>query len=104
MCELLHTSIFPYSTWESGAVRLRTSTALRIGSFYEKADLELSLLDEEGVDMKGLVPFHLVATFLGVPQEVLLRRFREGGFEAMDLGIFGLWVEDEVLAALRENW
>jgi hypothetical protein len=39
----------------------------------------------------------MVATLCGIPQELLLRWYRDGTFEAVDLGILGLWVtKDEM--------
>ena len=93
MSELLHTSPITYTSWEVRPdVRIWEVTAVRVGRFYQTAMIELDLLRDDGIDLAGLVPFHLVATHLGVPQELLLARYRAEDFPAVDAGILGLWV------------
>jgi transcriptional regulator with XRE-family HTH domain len=102
MSELLHTSPITYATWEDRPdVRIWASTAARVGRFYERAIKELNLLTEQGYELEDLVPFHLAATMLGVPQELLLRRYRDGEVDAVDAGILGLWVAPAVVEALK---
>jgi DNA-binding XRE family transcriptional regulator len=93
MSELLHTSPITYASWEARPdVRIWAETAVRVGRFYRNALIELDLLMADGIDLTGLIPFHLAATRLGVPQELLLTRYRAGEFQAVDAGILGLWV------------
>lgn len=104
MAELLHTNMVTYADWERRPhVNLRPATAQRVGRFYHLANLELDLLAEHGLDANGLVPFPVVATLLGMPQEVLLQWYREGKFEALDAGILGLWVSRRDMDRLRSR-
>ena len=49
-------------------------------------------LTADGLNIDNLMPVHMVSTKLGVGQEVLLKRYREGAFNAEDLGMLGLWL------------
>lgn len=102
MAGLLHTNMVTYADWERRpTVNLRPRTAERVGRFYHLATQELDLLAEYGLDVDNLVPFHVVATLLGVPQEVLLQWYREEKFTALDAGILGLWISRQDLDRLR---
>ena len=102
MSELLHVSPITYASWEDRSdVRVWRSIAIRVGAFYEHALDALSLLEADGLSVAGMMPFHLLATQLGIPQEMLLDRYRDGEIEAVDAGILGLWVSPDVVAALR---
>lgn len=101
MAELLQVAWPTYSNWESRPVNLRRETAARVGRFFNIAVHELEILQQNGIDIKGMIPFHVVATVLGIPQEQLLYRYRNGEFEATDLGILGLWVFQSDLDELR---
>lgn len=103
MAELLQTSIVTYTQWEARpTVRLWPVTAERIGRFHRLASRQLADLHAHGIRMENLMPFHHATTVLGVPQELLLRRYREGSFEAEDLGILGLWVHESDLERIRK--
>lgn len=92
MAELMHTSPITYMTWEiNPQTRIWPSTAQRVGAFYRSAMNELDLMGRSFNNT--LVPFHVVATYCGLPHEVLLHWYREGRFEAVDLGVLGLWVK-----------
>ena len=102
MSELLHTSPITYATWEDRPdVRVWRETAVRVGRFYHRAMEELATLASAGIDLTGLMPFHLAATALGVPQELLLRRYRDGEVDAVDAGLLGLWIHPAKVEALR---
>ena len=102
MAELLHTNLVTYAEWERRPeVKLRTATAFRVGKFYYIAETELKLLQDAG--FVDLLPFHVVATQLGVPQELLLQWFRDGKFPAVDAGILGLWVRRLDMLRLRRQ-
>ena len=104
MSALLHTNLITYAYWERNPlVNLHTSTAGRVGRFYHLALQEIDMLKELGLEPRDLVSFRVAATLLGVPQEVLLRWFREERFTAIDTGILGLWLHKEDLAALRRS-
>jgi transcriptional regulator with XRE-family HTH domain len=98
MAELLHTSMFTYSSWELRPnTALWPSTAGRIGRFYTAATKQLILLEQEAIAIEELVPLHIASSMLGIPQELLLQWYRQEKFEAVDLGILGLWLwRDEV--------
>jgi hypothetical protein len=100
MAELLHTSTIVYASWEARAVRLWPSTAERVGRFYRFASEELRILEDDGIELSKLMPLYLVASTIGVPQELLLSWYRDGNFEAVDLGILGLWVHRDDLAEI----
>lgn len=100
MAELLHTNLMTYATWERRPeTNLRRATAERVGKFYHLAHVELELLREAGIE--DVVPFHVVATQLGLPQELLLEWYRNGRFDAVDAGILGLWVHRSDLPHIR---
>jgi DNA-binding XRE family transcriptional regulator len=103
MAELLYTAWPTYNSWEVRKVHLRSETAARVGRFYATAIMELKVLKEHDLDISHLVPFHVVATLLGIPQEQLLYRYREGQFAAIDAGILGLWVSKPELNRLRNT-
>lgn len=100
MAELLHTSTIVYASWEARAVRLWPSTAGRVGRFYRFASKELDILEDDGIKVSELMPLYLVASSIGVPQELLLSWYRNGDFDAVDLGILGLWVHRDDLAEI----
>jgi transcriptional regulator with XRE-family HTH domain len=102
MAELLHTNLVTYAEWERRPeVRLRAATAQRVGRFFFMAEEELKLLQEAGIH--NMIPFHIVATKLGIPQELLLAWYREERFKAVDAGILGLWVREMDVARLRRR-
>jgi transcriptional regulator with XRE-family HTH domain len=104
MADMLHTSFITYTSWEhQPRVRLWPSTATRIGAFYKAAVAAIEEHEAHGGEpLDQLLPFHIVATYCGVPQEQLLQWFRDGQFEAVDLGILGLWVHrDEMERSLK---
>lgn len=106
MAELLQTAWPTYDAWEKRRehpVTLQLSTAARVGRFYTFALAELDMLEEMGIDVKDLVPFHLVATVLGLPQEELLHRYRNGEVEGVDAGLLGLWMKKKDLAKLKSK-
>jgi hypothetical protein len=98
MAEYLHTSTIVYANWEARTVRLWPSTAGRVGRFYRFATEELRILEDDGIELSKLMPLYLAAATIGVPQELLLSWYRDGHFEAVDLGILGLWVHRDDLA------
>lgn len=101
MAELLQVAWPTYANWEKRPVRLRKLTAGRVGRFYKIANLELGVLRDHSINIRDMVPFHVVATYLGIPQEQLLYRYRNGEFEATDLGILGLWIFQSDVDELR---
>jgi hypothetical protein len=103
MAELLQTAWPTYDTWEQRQVTLRKETAERVGRFYAYAIEELEMYAEQGISFTNLVPFHVVATLLGIPQEQLLYRYRAGQVSAVDGGLLGLWVSKEELENLRNH-
>ena len=104
MAEMLYTNAVTYKDWEAmPEVNLRPATANRVGRFYYIANLELELLHESGFSPEDLVPFHVVATQLGVPQELLLQWYRDGKVPAVEAGILGLWVVRSDLPTLRSR-
>lgn len=102
MAEFLGTSQATYKTWEEGSVKMYSSTFQRIGRFLLHAERQLAILAEHGCDITDLVPLHAVAGQLGVPHEILMSRYRDGLFEADDLGILGLWVDQDDVAQIVE--
>jgi len=101
MAELLHTSTIVYASWETRSVRLWPSTAGRVGRFYRWTLEELRILEDDGIELSKLMPLYLAAATIGVPQELLLSWYRKGDFEAVDLGILGLWMHRDDLAELQ---
>lgn len=103
MAEMLHTSPTTYRTWEDNTVqRMWNSTAERIGRFVLASERHLHVLARHKVDITSLMPLNLAAGLLGVPQSLLQTRYREGAFEADDLGILGLWVGHDDLPLIRD--
>lgn len=92
MAEMLYTTIPVYTAWESySETKIRRESAERIGRFYRAALAQLKILEDEGVKLADLVPWHRVAMAHHVGQEVLLQRYRAGEVDAVDLGVLGLW-------------
>lgn len=101
MSELFHVNPMTYSAWERGnGEKLKPLAAEKIGRFYIQANEQLALLKEEGIDIKDLIPFHLVAAAAGLPQEVLLMRYRAEEIDGVDLGVLGLWLRRSDLVLL----
>lgn len=93
MSDLLYTSPQTYNTWEDyPGTRIRPETAMKVGRFMLHSKKQLAVLREHKIHLKKLMPLHDVAGQLGVSHELLIRRYREGLFEAEDLGLLGLWV------------
>lgn len=104
MAELLYTSRATYESWEARpATILWPETAGRLGRFYRAASNQLDLLQEQGVDVSRLVPLHAACTVLAVPQETMMRWYRDGLFDAVDLGILGLWLHKGDLLRMRSD-
>lgn len=102
MAELLYTNTITYAGWERRPeVNLRSTTAQRVGRFYYAAMDQLDILEHEGHSPVDYVSLGVVATQLGVAQEVLFQWYREGRLQALDAGLLGLWVHRQELAALR---
>jgi DNA-binding XRE family transcriptional regulator len=101
MAEMLYTAWPTYKAWETRPVNLRSRTAARVGLFYHNAQTQLKTLSEDGVNIRDMVPFHVAATLLGIPQEQLFYRYRAGEFEGADMGILGLWIHQADLDELR---
>lgn len=99
MAEMLYVASYTYAQWEDRPDEVRPWGAMaeRVARFYNLAQEELRLLEEVGIDLTGMVPFHLAATKLGLPQDLLLKRYRENKFTATDAGILGLWVSKDDL-------
>jgi transcriptional regulator with XRE-family HTH domain len=102
MAEFLGTSQATYKTWEEGTVKMQASTFQRIGRFLLHADRQLEWLAGYDVEIADLVPLHAVAGQLGVPNEVLMQRYRDQLFTADDLGILGLWVDKQDVKLIAE--
>lgn len=101
MAYLLQTTVAIYTSWERDSVNLRSTTAARIGRFYHLANKQLELLEEEDIKINTLTPLHHAITQLGVPQELMMKMYRRDDFEAVDLGILGLWLYEEDLEEIR---
>ena len=103
MAELLYTSTIVYLSWETRGVRLWPSTAERVGRFYRLATQQLILLGDDGVELSHLMPLYLASSTVGVPQELFLQWYRDGHFEAVDLGVLGLWLHREDVQRIRSG-
>jgi len=104
MSELFHVNPMTYAAWERGnGARLKPLVAERIGRFYVQAQEAIDQLKAQGINLKELVPFHLVAAAAGLPQEVLLAKYREGEIDGVELGILGLWLRRRDLSILGVN-
>jgi len=104
MSEMLHMSPLTYTKLEESAgasERMWSSTAERLGRFEYLAELTLSELLTEGIQLDDLTPLHIVATQQGLPQELILKWYREGKLPAYDLGILGLWIGKDDIHYLR---
>lgn len=103
MAYLLQTTVAIYTSWEQNhSKKIRPATAARIGRFYYLAQRQMELLAEEDIKISLLMPLHHAITLLGVPQELMVKMYRRGDFEAVDLGILGLWLYEEDLEEIRE--
>jgi hypothetical protein len=106
MANVLHMSPSAYNKLEDieGAwERMWTSTAERLGRFEFLAEITLNELATDGLPtLEDLSPLHVIATQHGLPQELMLKWYREGKLPAWDLGILGLWVHKDDVHYLRE--
>jgi transcriptional regulator with XRE-family HTH domain len=104
MSEMLHMSPLTYTKLEQSAGAsdsMWNSTAERLGRFEYLAELTLEELETEGIALDDLTPMHVVATQQGLPQELILKWYREGRLPAYDLGILGLWIGKDDIHYLR---
>jgi DNA-binding XRE family transcriptional regulator len=93
MAEMLFTSVITYTKWEVNPdTILWTDTSVKIGRFLEAARYQMQRLREDGVAVDEIIPLHLAATQLSIPQEVILKLLHEHNFAALDLGILGMWL------------
>jgi transcriptional regulator with XRE-family HTH domain len=92
MAEFLYVAPNTYKNWEESEAQPRAQAAERIARFVSNAELQLEWLADNEVNIGDLLPLNLAASSMGVPHEILLRLYRNGGFEAADLGLLGLWV------------
>jgi hypothetical protein len=67
-------------------------------SFCHTPPLPCTTADGRGT----LVPLHIAASTLGLPQEVLLQWYRNERFEAVDLGILGLWIHRDKVQEIAQ--
>lgn len=105
MSEMLCVAPLTYTRWESRpetASRMWEESAARLGRFATVANRTLSELSEHGISLVDMLPLHLVAMELGMPQELILQWYRDGKIHATDLGILGLWIYKSDLHLLRE--
>ena len=94
MAELLHVSPYTYRRWETDStVAITKKLAERLSLFYWTVIKELESLAVEDIDIAGMMPLHMVAVYLSLPQEVIMERYRSGAIQAEDLGVLGLWVK-----------
>lgn len=103
MAELLHMSRATYNKCEDEPDSARviwSSTAERLGRFVYLMELTVERLAAEGVELRDMMPFHVIALQYGLPQEVLLHWYRQGLVYAEDLGVLGLWVRKDDLYML----
>jgi DNA-binding XRE family transcriptional regulator len=105
MAEMLRVAPITYYRCEddpSLGGRIWGTTAQRVGRLAWLAQVTLDQLDDLGIEIRKLTPFHRLAQTTGWPQEVLLKWYRAGMIEAEDLGILGLWVHDDDLHLIAE--
>lgn len=107
MAELLYTHQQTYRGWEEGA-KPHKAAQDRIRRFVDSANNQLDQLVPQGVSIKNLIPLNIAAAVLGVPVESLFRAYRKELFPGVDLGILGVWVDnnatalDKILDAVTE--
>jgi len=102
MAELLGVSPITYRAWQDKPdTRLWTNMAIKVGRWYDNALSQLEMLDVVDEDFRHLIPIQMAAPLLGLPQEVLLGRYREGKFDAVDLGMLGLWLHRDDFREMR---
>jgi hypothetical protein len=87
---------------DEASERMWSSTAERLGRFEYLAEITLEELRSEGVRLDDLSPLHVIATHHGLPQELMLKWYREGKLPAWDLGILGLWIHKDDVHYLRD--
>lgn len=104
MAEMLHTAPATYKAWETNdnGNEMWAATAERLGRFYYSATETVRQLQADGISIQDLIPFHVAATMHGLPQELLMKWYRDGLVEAEDLGVLGLWMHKEDLHQLKE--
>ena len=105
MSEMLCIAPLTYTRWESQpdtSSRMWEESAARLGRFAIVANRTLSDLRETGIKLNDMLPLHMVAMELGMPQELILQWYRDKKIHATDLGILGLWIYKSELHLLRE--
>jgi DNA-binding XRE family transcriptional regulator len=103
MADLVGVDPTRYRLWErETSTRLWTDSARRIGRFYRSAMRQVGLIEEMGYKPGELIPFMSVAPLLGITHEVLLRRYRKGEVQGVDLGVLGTWMTRENFQGLTK--
>ena len=102
MAGLLNVSPVTYASWErKDNQHLWPQSAQKVARFYDSAEKQLEYLEAEGVPVGSIVPLHLAAAALGVPNELLFHRYRNGELNCLDLGVLGLWVRRSEIPELN---
>lgn len=84
------------------AGKMWNSTAERVGRYYWLIHLQLDQLELDGVELDQLLPLPVVAQYSGMPQEILMKWYRDGVIAAEDLGVLGLWIYRDDLDKIGE--
>lgn len=93
MAGLLNVSPVTYASWEKkNNQQLWPTSASKVARFFDAATQQLETIRAEGVNLTDIVPMHLAAAAMGVPNELLFHRYRDGTLKCVDLGVLGLWV------------
>jgi DNA-binding XRE family transcriptional regulator len=98
MAEYMGVDRVQYTRWEVRAAEVKpwNKSAVRVGRFYTAATRQLAVLSEAGVNLSELLPFMVAAPLLGLTQEGLLHKYRNGEVEAVEMGVLGLWMQRDV--------
>lgn len=105
MADLLQMSPVTYNRCEDNAPEMKrmwNSTAERLGRFAYLAARTMQVLTEDGIGFTNLIPLHLAAMGLGLPQDQILTWIRAETIDFEDLGVLGIWLYREDLPKFQD--
>jgi hypothetical protein len=92
--------------WEAAGQTstVRAGTAIKIGKIYQEVLRWVAELDQEGVRLTQLMPWHDVARSFGVAPDSyrLKQKCQEGALTCRDLGSLGVYVPRVEVEALKK--
>ena len=103
LAALLEVSPLTVKAWQHRKAidRVWRDIAARVYNLVTQGNLVQADLARSSIKIRTLMPLHSAAEQCGLPQEVIGRWVREERIRAEDLGLLGLWLYREDLAAIK---